>query len=162
MFKYDSFTVDGSRISLYIGAFRSRAQMAELVDALRSGRSSRKGVEVRVLFWAPDRSSERFFFVRNSLKNKHLLEVRRHFVSGTMRVCPFASGVFAGILAGSWGEIPSNKDPDTRKKYPHEADRYPHSKPQKGGQALQGCRWWRPVSPGHCHRVQALAYALPV
>ena len=27
--------------------------MAELVDALRSGRSSRKGVEVRVLFWAP-------------------------------------------------------------------------------------------------------------
>jgi hypothetical protein len=51
--RYDSFTVDGSRISLYIGAFLPRAQMAELVDALRSGRSSRKGVEVRVLFWAP-------------------------------------------------------------------------------------------------------------
>ena len=48
-----SFTVDGPGPSLYIGAFRSRAQMAELVDALRSGRSSRKGVEVRVLFWAP-------------------------------------------------------------------------------------------------------------
>ena len=29
------------------------AQMAELVDALRSGRSSRKRVEVRLLFWAP-------------------------------------------------------------------------------------------------------------
>ena len=27
--------------------------MAELVDALRSGRSGRKAVEVRVLFWAP-------------------------------------------------------------------------------------------------------------
>ncbi len=51
--KYDSFTVDGPEISLYIAAFLPRAQMAELVDALRSGRSSRKGVEVRVLFWAP-------------------------------------------------------------------------------------------------------------
>lgn len=29
------------------------AQMAELVDALASGASTRKGVEVRVLFWAP-------------------------------------------------------------------------------------------------------------
>ena len=29
------------------------AQMAELVDALGSGPSARKGVEVRVLFWAP-------------------------------------------------------------------------------------------------------------
>ncbi len=29
------------------------AQMAELVDALASGASARKGVEVRVLFWAP-------------------------------------------------------------------------------------------------------------
>jgi hypothetical protein len=28
--------------------------MAELVDALRSGRSGRKAVEVRVLFWAPN------------------------------------------------------------------------------------------------------------
>jgi hypothetical protein len=27
--------------------------MAELVDALASGASARKGVEVRVLFWAP-------------------------------------------------------------------------------------------------------------
>ncbi len=30
-----------------------RAQMAELVDALRSGRSVLMDVEVRVLFWAP-------------------------------------------------------------------------------------------------------------
>ncbi len=29
------------------------AQMAELVDALASGASIRKDVEVRVLFWAP-------------------------------------------------------------------------------------------------------------
>jgi hypothetical protein len=33
--------------------YRIRARMAELADALRSGRSSRKGVEVRVLFRAP-------------------------------------------------------------------------------------------------------------
>ena len=31
------------------------AQVAELVDALRSGRSDRKVVEVRVLSWAPYR-----------------------------------------------------------------------------------------------------------
>ena len=33
--------------------FTTRAQMAELVDALASGASDRKVVEVRVLFWAP-------------------------------------------------------------------------------------------------------------
>ena len=32
---------------------RPRAQMAELVDAPASGAGARKGVEVRVLFWAP-------------------------------------------------------------------------------------------------------------
>ena len=32
---------------------RSGAQMAELVDAPASGAGARKGVEVRVLFWAP-------------------------------------------------------------------------------------------------------------
>ena len=31
----------------------TRAQMAELVDALASGASVRMDVEVRVLFWAP-------------------------------------------------------------------------------------------------------------
>ena len=45
--------VDDPTIHPYYPAFLPRAQMAELVDALRSGRSSRKGVEVRVLFWAP-------------------------------------------------------------------------------------------------------------
>ena len=45
--------VDGSTIHPYYPAFLPRAQMAELVDALRSGRSDRKVVEVRVLFWAP-------------------------------------------------------------------------------------------------------------
>ncbi len=39
--------------SFRIGIARNLAQMAELVDALRSGRSDRKVVEVRVLFWAP-------------------------------------------------------------------------------------------------------------
>ncbi len=32
---------------------RGSAQVAELVDALASGASARKGVEVRVLSWAP-------------------------------------------------------------------------------------------------------------
>ena len=36
------------------------AQMAELVDALASGASIRKDVEVRVLFWAPDIRSQVF------------------------------------------------------------------------------------------------------
>ena len=31
----------------------TQAQMAELVDALGSGPNARKGVEVRVFFWAP-------------------------------------------------------------------------------------------------------------
>ena len=34
-------------------ALLPRAQMAELVDAPASGAGARKGVEVRVLFWAP-------------------------------------------------------------------------------------------------------------
>src|ERR1700739_1050318 len=34
------------------------AQVAELADALASGASSRKGVEVRVLSWAPFKSKE--------------------------------------------------------------------------------------------------------
>ena len=44
--------IDGIGHFLYITWLR--AQMAELVDALASGASSRKGVEVRVLFWAPE------------------------------------------------------------------------------------------------------------
>src|ERR1044072_6667806 len=37
----------------------SRAQVAELVDALASGASSRKGVKVRVLSWAPNSRAAR-------------------------------------------------------------------------------------------------------
>ena len=44
------------------------AQMAELVDALVSGTSVRKDVQVRVLFWAQDkplnRLVSRFIFLR--------------------------------------------------------------------------------------------------
>src|SRR6478735_8690067 len=36
-----------------------QAQVAELVDALASGASARKGVEVRVFSWAPDHLSSR-------------------------------------------------------------------------------------------------------
>ena len=35
--------------------------MAELVDALVSGTSIRKSVQVRVLFWAQKRKTEKFF-----------------------------------------------------------------------------------------------------
>jgi hypothetical protein len=45
----------GARLPLMRRGFTlaSRAQMAELVDAPASGAGARKGVEVRVLFWAP-------------------------------------------------------------------------------------------------------------
>ena len=62
--------------------------MAELVDALRSGRSVLMDVEVRVLFWAPSRSPERFFIVQIPNKNRILLEFER-------LVCP---NWFGGIL----------------------------------------------------------------
>ena len=39
--------------SIDISRHTHRAQVAELVDALASGASSRKGVEVRVFSWAP-------------------------------------------------------------------------------------------------------------
>ena len=45
--------VDLSAVLPLYAAFHFRAQMAELVDALRSGRSVLMDVEVRVLFWAP-------------------------------------------------------------------------------------------------------------
>ena len=43
--------VDLSAVLPLYAAFHFRAQMAELVDALRSGRSVLMDVEVRVLFW---------------------------------------------------------------------------------------------------------------
>ena len=46
------------------GPLLPRAQMAELVDAPASGAGARKGVEVRVLFWAP------FFRVRASHQDR--------------------------------------------------------------------------------------------
>ena len=43
-------TIDTEECAPYCNA---HAQMAELVDAPASGAGTRKGVEVRVLFWAP-------------------------------------------------------------------------------------------------------------
>ena len=57
--------VDAGVFSPVYAAFLFRAQMAELVDALRSGRSVLLDVEVRVLFWAPNHSPEWFYFVQN-------------------------------------------------------------------------------------------------
>lgn len=45
--------VDTPAPPAYTARHLKRAQMAELVDALVSGTSGRKVVEVRVLFWAP-------------------------------------------------------------------------------------------------------------
>jgi hypothetical protein len=54
------------------------ARMAELADALRSGRSSRKGVEVRVLFRAPiSIGSEKSFVVRQGNPTIAVLLVRK-------------------------------------------------------------------------------------
>ena len=49
----EDFAVDAPARTRYTRAFRLRAQMAELVDALVSGTSDLTVVEVRVLFWAP-------------------------------------------------------------------------------------------------------------
>ena len=45
--------VDSDLQQDYLPASPTRAQMAELVDALASGASVRMDVEVRVLSWAP-------------------------------------------------------------------------------------------------------------
>ncbi len=44
--------------SITTASFRDEAQMAELVDALVSGTSNRKVVQVRVLFWAQKKYDE--------------------------------------------------------------------------------------------------------
>ncbi len=44
------------------------AQMAELVDAPASGAGTRKGVEVRVLFWAPNHCFRQFIIVLEKYK----------------------------------------------------------------------------------------------
>ena len=51
------------------------AQVAELVDALASGASARKGVEVRVLSWAP------FFDILCSG-----LPFRRHLIDKNLKI----------------------------------------------------------------------------
>ena len=48
--------IDTPRHCAYTPVYQTRAQMAELVDALASGASVRMDVEVRVLFWAPQTS----------------------------------------------------------------------------------------------------------
>ena len=44
-----------------------KAQMAKLVDALCSGRSARKGVLVRIQFWAPGPLFRGFFYAYTNL-----------------------------------------------------------------------------------------------
>jgi hypothetical protein len=60
--------------------------MAELVDALVSGTSSRKGVQVRFLFWAPQKSPvfltkyRTFFYHVNGLSERLLFQFRSEFM----------------------------------------------------------------------------------
>ena len=59
---------------------RTSAQMAKLVDALVSGTSDRKVVQVRVLFWAPKKSScnSCSFFILANLSEYSLLNLLRY------------------------------------------------------------------------------------
>ena len=59
-FSLNCATRQNGRRDWYSGrCLRDRAQMAELVDALGSGPSAGNGVEVRVLFWAPNHKGSR-------------------------------------------------------------------------------------------------------
>ena len=58
--------------------FPRHAQMAELVDALASGASDRKVVEVQVLFWAPFQ----YFLQLNKLTFRTLLRKSQEDYSG--------------------------------------------------------------------------------
>ena len=74
--------------------------MAELVDALRSGRSVLLDVEVRVLFWAPSRSPERFFLVQIFNKYSVLLVFWRFqcpIWCGGILLHPAHLGVYLGV-----------------------------------------------------------------
>lgn len=59
---------------------RTSAQMAKLVDALVSGTSDRKVVQVRVLFWAPKKSScsRLLFFILAIQQVYQLLNLLRY------------------------------------------------------------------------------------
>ena len=62
-----SLRVDSAGAPAYMGG--ERAQVAELVDAPASGAGTRKGVEVRVLFWAPAKLLIAAHIVSKTLKN---------------------------------------------------------------------------------------------
>ena len=48
------------------------AQVAELVDALASGASARKGVKVRVFFWAPIIATYKHMYVASKTRSKRV------------------------------------------------------------------------------------------
>ena len=81
--------------------------MAELVDALRSGRSVLLDVEVRVLFWAPSRSLERFFLIQIPSIYNHLQGILRRCCPnwcGGILLHPAYLGVYLGV---SWRMHPA-------------------------------------------------------
>ena len=102
--------------------------MAELVDALASGASIRKDVEVRVLFWAP--------FVL-PLFSQIIYKNRRNprgLALGSFRIVPSVlgrsrhfCGPFVGLLQKAQMKRPT-----------HASDGYQTPSPQTEGKALQG------------------------
>ena len=79
--------VDAGAISPLYAPFLFRAQMAELVDALRSGRSVLMDVEVRVLFWAPIAFSNLSHDALPIAQNRALqiAETALHFAKGILQ-----------------------------------------------------------------------------
>ena len=73
------------------------AQMAELVDALASGASIRKDVEVRVLFWAPFIQSLLFI---QSCSNQAILVLSMHYCPSMFGDAILQSQSFGGRSRG--------------------------------------------------------------
>ena len=99
--------------------------MAELVDALRSGRSVLLDVEVRVLFWAPKYHPIQSNKNRKALKYKRFMGLYALWLSSEVWVCRLSSIAFVGIFVG----IPVNSDcvgSDDTHKIPTLERRYPH------------------------------------
>ena len=73
-------TVDINRHDVIHASNRPCAQVAELVDALASGASSRKGVEVRVFSWAPQNQSKSLIFTKPIFEPRFSSDVLSHTI----------------------------------------------------------------------------------
>ncbi len=74
--------------------------MAELVDAPASGAGTRKGVEVRVLFWAPKSHFRTSSNVLKTPRKRGFLWVLARLVSELVQSGLLVSSSFVGIFVG--------------------------------------------------------------